>query len=826
MQPLIAKLDRSKSISDQVTLKTHLEEVSKETRSILNSHAVKRIARELETDFGDILDCGELAGLYHDVGKAHEEWQSEAKNAVRQDKKPNLPTHSDRSGIYAFAKARDEGLPINQGVSLTLAILHHHTPFTMGKMRPENSRLYSISGTQKMVDNVGSIGLPETEIDTNLKKSLKSQLREYRKKELSESDYLEVGILSTLLHSALVQADHYVSSKESGDPKTQFETLYSDDIDLFSSLRPFQKEIEETDTDHLLGLAGCGEGKTHTAFQWGQKMIEEEKADRMIFAMPTQVTTNNLLLSMTKGDEEIEASKAALYHGADKSFLESTGEQVWKSENLGEEARKWFQKPVTVCTVDHLLSSLVNGYKTASIAKGNVLRSAVIFDEIHAYDAYTTGHILSTIRRLDDLGVPWYVMTATMPQQLQNDRAFDGSEKVRSEGILEEDQGVREAFEVITENSELTTSEVQEYLEESDAKKVMIVKNTVSGARDLAWDLKEDGENVTYYSSEFTQDHRQDKEEEIRDIFGIDSNPDERQFLVSTQVCEISLDLSADLLLTDIAPADAVIQRAGRLHREGYRPSSEDCNCDQCASFKQDDQNHKYRCVVFSPISDEDTDTWYPYAGYKDQSPEEKEKWKILEQTEKVFENAGMYSFKDSLKWVEESYTGVDLSKMNMNTTQFGNAISNDLLYGKLRRLGEDETEGSEDLNIREDSSRRISMLPSKYHHNSESPLPSDLWKEFHDCDRNGRCGVHEDYYNECKEDLSVFLREYTVPIPKWWLVSDDITLDPPHRFKDEYGEIEGTQVINIEYSYEYGVIPPDTEVRRIPDDIRSSTQL
>lgn len=65
---------------------------------------------------------------------------------------------------------------------------------------------------------------------------------------------------------------------------------------------------------------------------------------------------------------------------------------------LNERARQWFQKPVTVTTVDHVLSSLVNGYRGATIARGNLLRAGIIFGELHTYDPRLSGHIPAGVR--------------------------------------------------------------------------------------------------------------------------------------------------------------------------------------------------------------------------------------------------------------------------------------------------------------------------------------------------------------------------------------------------------------------------------------------
>jgi CRISPR-associated helicase Cas3/CRISPR-associated endonuclease Cas3-HD len=804
----------------QVSLGDHVSSVANETRNILDTSSTRKRIRETDIGFDEFLEIAERVGCYHDVGKAHPDWQKECWEAITQDRVPNFPPHSARSCIYAWKSLYKDGFGLEEVMSASVAVLHHHTPFSRSSMDPDND-IFDTTGVEEMVSNlhkeVDDIGVfssyfLDVEIDSDTRKKLERNLRALRKGRNSSTwervDYDKIATVSSLLHSALVQADHYVSATESDRASHRPKRLNQTDVSLRpeSELRPFQKRVDEVSSEHLLGLAGCGEGKTHSAFQWGTKRIEEGKADRLVFAMPTQVTTNNLLLSM-RDDGIVTNEASSLYHGASQDFLERKSEkEQWDVETLDEEARRWFKKPVTVCTVDHVLSTLVNGYKSANVGRGNLLRGAVVFDEIHAYDGYTTGHILSALRKLEDMKVPWYVMTATMPQQLRQDDAFSSSESLESEGRLGDNQPVRTPFEVSLNEDDLTAEEVLQKSKESESKKTMVVKNTVKSANRLTRELnnKLEQENlegeVVYYSSEFTQRDRDSKEKEIKQKFGAETNPEKHRFLVSTQVCEISLDLSADILLTDLAPMDAVVQRAGRLHRRGTHSDSKACDCSQCEMHDE----HEYDCIVYSTL--EEGDTWYPYA-----EDDESEEWKILEQTQEVFKDSVTYSFSDSLEWVRKAYSGVEFEEMGMRTDKFASAIEEDRFYGKDRNLVEENEDSS--LTIRKGNSRRVSVLPCMYRKRNENRryTPHDLWQQFHECNRE-KCGVHLEVYNECKEKLRKFLRRNSVPIPVWWLHSEDVEIHT-HSLRDDFGEIEEGVVVDVEYYYEYGVIPPESLV-------------
>lgn len=760
-------------------------------------------------DKDDIAGLGRLAGKLHDVGKAHPAWQAACHEAVDSESESvRFPPHSARSALYAFVVAREQGLPPVQGIAVTLAILHHHTPMTGRRMRRAQIRrsLEDPQGLMKMVKAVRATELPSVAIDEQDRKQFLSAVETFHSLRPREDEYRPLGTLVTLLRTALVQADHYASATVSGGDAPLPVGLAPDDMHLFDTLRPFQQQIDQRGESRLVGLAGCGEGKTHSALQWGEKMIQGGRANRLVFAMPTQVTTNNLLLSLTggqSGDEltHVPPDTAALYHSASRSFYEGdVASERWdlSDVSLDQRARRWFQRPVTVTTVDHVLSTLVNGYDWAGIARGNLLQSAVVFDELHAYDEHTTGHILGAIDVLNRAGVPWYVMSATIPPQIREHRSLSGARTVQSEGRLDGSTPPRVPFVISVEEERLDASTVLERADESGAKRVMVVRNTVADARELARALDDAGEDVVYYSSAFTRDHREQKEDEIRRRFSGTRDHDGREFLVCTQVCEISLDLSADLLLTDVAPIDAVIQRAGRLHRDGVAPVASSCHdhrgaaCPQCCDHAS---GYTYECVVYAPL-DECTQ-WLPYASDIDTVD-----WRLLERTTDKLRQANRYRFDRSLEWVDDVYGELPI---DYDTTEFVQASRDDWLYGDARRVAPDAGEGTDQLSIRDISTHKRAVFMREYQESDGSTwTPTERWYAEHDCRQNGPCGLAQDELTSCDHSFWRFATRYAVEIPQWWLQNEDHAVQVTGHVANH----EMATVVNIDYSYSLGADP------------------
>lgn len=796
----------------QITLRAHSERVKDIATSLIDAPVLDDRLNTFDIETVDRTRLRDLVGFaaeYHDTGKAHPDWQA---RCLAGD---TPPPHSARSAVYTLAAVRSLDWFDLEKLAVILAVLHHHTPFAAEHMQAETAlRQLKLAGEKgdTMVANLESAGYPAVSLNTETVSQLQTHLK-FCREQLTASrqpeQYQHLGFLVTVLRAALIQADHYASAQEKNQDTSRPQPLTTADVSLYESLRPFQQQIADSLTDHLVGLAGCGEGKTQTAFQWGKRMIAEDRADRLVFAMPTQVTTNNLLLSITGGGSEediahVGPDNAALYHSAGSAFFEDEAtREHWDTSDvmLSERARRWFQNPVTVSTVDHVLSTLVNGYRGATIARGNLLRSAIIFDEIHAYDSQMTGHLLGSLKKLSEYGIPWYVMTATLPPTLRQTDALQPSTTVHSNGQLRYDEPPREPFNIVVDESQLTAERVMEQAQATDARRIMVVVNTVADARDLADTLRDAGEEVIYYSSEFIQAHRRKKEADIRREFSNtdydDSEP--QRFLVSTQVCEISLDLSADLLLTEVAPMDAILQRAGRLHRPGVNPHADECQslsaCRQCRSRTAD---YTYECRVFAPL--DTAKVWYPYAEERD-TPQ----WSLVEQTASVLDDAETYRFDRSLEWITEAYADVGI---DYDTSEIQLAMTTDWLYGPRRRIGQDTTTGDESLQLRDISTYRRSVLASEYEGKDSSRwTPEGRWAEFHDC-TEARCGVHNEGFNACQRDFQQFLQQFAVDIPQWWLTSDEVAIGPPEPLTDSQGAIPGSEIVDVQYSYDTGVAP------------------
>lgn len=791
---VVAKID------PDVPLRDHSYAVATATADLVDTPV---LADRLQ-DAGVAIDqptlraLGKFVGQHHDTGKANPAWQSGVRTNTQ-------PPHSHLSALYAFGVTLQhvDWLTPTQQVAVTVAILHHHTDLTTRNMDPQRRPLRDIDNDpfdDQFVANLEAAGFDPISLTPEQCRLLKENLTRYR----SEREVDDVGVLATTLYAALRQADRLVSAGDHGGP-VSLPRLDTSTISLFDDLRPFQATVDADLTEQMVGIAGCGEGKTHTALQWADDLTGRNQIDRLVLAMPTQVTSNNLLAELTDdsgGIQHLSSDAAAVYHGGSQAFYRGDDNDSWTSETPLDSAtaREWFQSPVTITTVDHVLATLVNGYRGASVARGNLLRAGIVFDEVHTYDDRLTGRILGALSRLSELSIPWYVMTATLPDHLRSHHRLTPDTTHVSDGRLSTNEPPREPFDITLNREQLTADTVEAARAECGANTVLVVKNTVRAAQALAWDLdrRVDG-NVIYYSSEFPAVDRNYKEATIRELLAPDATPDTPTYLVSTQVCELSLDLSADLLLTDLAPLDAILQRAGRLHRRGIHPTPADCRAagDSCPQCRTGSQPGRYECRVYSTLADEPR--FLPYAEGR-----ETPMWSVLERTERVLDEVTRYDFTATQDWLDRVYAGFDTT----GGAAFARCARADSLFGAPRAV-HDESQSGEPLLLRDPTSYRTRVFPASYRlaDGREGP-PEAFWNDFHDCTRR-ECGLtRQDRWTACDETFRLFAAEYTVPVPSWWLHPDRGPEAGVETLKIGGQEIVGTQQIELAYGSEFGIVP------------------
>lgn len=350
-------------------------------------------------------------------------------------------------------------------------------------------------------------------------------------------------------------------------------------------LKTFQKELANTKGNVLVEIP-TGEGKTEGSLLWAANNLNS-KASKIIYTLPTQVTSNKLLDRMI---ELFGQDNCGIVHSSARlkalNYLDN--EEDWRREKGFYET---YSKPLTVSTLDGFLKYFTN-IGRYTMALNNFFDSVIIFDEVHTYDMKMLGFLTVILRKLDEYKIPWCIMSASIPDFLKKDYLLQ--EDVTYRHITQTELFKKKPSKIFLKKKMSIGQDLDFIINQyEEGKNILITCNTVNDVNKIFHLLNNLGLNTMLYHSTFKREDRILKEQEIfyrlyisnKNKFKIISMPttpdidikkyftkiEHRNFiLAATQVVEMSLDIDFDILLTDIAPVESLIQRFGRVNRKKH----------------------------------------------------------------------------------------------------------------------------------------------------------------------------------------------------------------------------------------------------------------
>ena len=342
----------------------------------------------------------------------------------------------------------------------------------------------------------------------------------------------------------------------------------------------FQNDAAAT-SGHLMLSAPTGSGKTEAAMLWSDANESESLGRRVFYVLPYTASINAMydrLLNLVSED------RIGLLHGKANYFLyrsmvdkeytpDAARVETRESQNL---TRKIY-RPYKVLTPFQLLKAFF-GLRGFEMQFAEMAGGLFIFDEIHAYDPHTTALILTMVERLrQDYDSQFCIMTATMPRFLKGLFVDAIGETAEVEMSPEKrDQFTRHRVRLFDGGIIDTIPEIIEQLE--GGRRILVVCNTVKQAQTVFERLRPSATNAWLLHSRFILRDRERIERELTDA----------DLLVGTQAVEVSLDIDFDVLFTEPAPIDALIQRFGRVNRRGEKDICDVCIC------REGSENDKY----------------------------------------------------------------------------------------------------------------------------------------------------------------------------------------------------------------------------------------
>jgi CRISPR-associated endonuclease/helicase Cas3 len=357
-----------------------------------------------------------------------------------------------------------------------------------------------------------------------------------------------------------------------------------------------------------------GSGKTEAALALAGRLIAAGRAEGLFVALPTMATANAMYARYA--GREPPLYKRLFAAGAEPSIVLAhsrrdlalrgiglTGraeEGDYDSETetastacarwLGDDRRKAALADCGVGTVDQAVLAVMSS-RYQSLRLAGLARKVLIVDEIHAHEAYLRELVCGLLRFHAAFGGSAILLSATLPagQRQRFAAAFAEGAGLPTPELARPN----DAYPLLTRLGQegadarpvtfrpglerqvriVTVRDVSQAAETVVAasragQAVCWIRNTVADALE-AYLLVRGEVPAILFHARFAMGDRLAREHDVLTLFGKRSKPEDRagQVLIATQVVEQSLDLDFDAMVTDLAPIDALVQRAGRLWR-------------------------------------------------------------------------------------------------------------------------------------------------------------------------------------------------------------------------------------------------------------------
>lgn len=372
--------------------------------------------------------------------------------------------------------------------------------------------------------------------------------------------------------------------------------------------------VKKIDRPGILIYEACtGSGKTEASLIATEIMATKSHKSGIFFALPSQATSNGIFSRMKKWLNtlsQLEKSRKSirLIHG--KSALNEEFTSINPSSNIYEEdgpglsVNSYFAgsklsilDDFTVGTIDQLLLMALK-QKHLMLKHLGFSNKIVVVDEAHAYSSYMNTYLDQAIKWLAYYDVPVIILSATLPIKRRNDliKSYLIGKGYKTKNIKKpEFYETEESYPLVTytdgdnifqfKDFEKKSSKKYEIIKISKQESLNIVKNikensidsgifgiivnTVKKCQSLAKELIEvfGEDKVEVLHSSFESMEKIKKENRLLETIGKEGKRPKFKIIIGTQVIEQSLDIDFDVLYTDLAPMDLIIQRMGRLHR-------------------------------------------------------------------------------------------------------------------------------------------------------------------------------------------------------------------------------------------------------------------
>lgn len=323
-----------------------------------------------------------------------------------------------------------------------------------------------------------------------------------------------------------------------------------------------------------------GSGKTEFALAYASLLIDAGLADGIVFGLPTQATANGLFDRIGSAAEKLfPDNSVTLAHGRSRYLI--------PDENgfLHQSNKRAFLGSMSVATIDQILMGVLP-IRHQFVRSFGTRKSVLILDEIHSFDAYMRGLIEQVLKGQHQAFSSVILLSATLPKALKKSllETYGGEIKNDAYPLIShvDLQGKTSVFSLPMESAKKTVhstlwhsknmlpdeDQCRQLLGWAEAGAMLaVICNTVADAQLLYSKLSAKTDMaIDLFHARYTLEDRIQREKYVLNKYGKKA-PRQGALLIATQVVEQSLDLDFDLIVSQLAPIEFLMQRMGRLWR-------------------------------------------------------------------------------------------------------------------------------------------------------------------------------------------------------------------------------------------------------------------
>lgn len=522
---------------------------------------VKLAVEKIANYTGHDLKLARLGAIFHDIGKTHPLFQKRLK--IRE-KEP--PFRHEIASLFFLSLIKKEW----QSPIIEMIIAHHKAMIqdkrgrgVLDLIENEPDVLEVHLGKWELwspiaLDILATLGVKTRSVSRNEAEAAFEQVLSFCEKKYQERGYSE-------WRGLLMGGDHFASAMIAKTDEKLQNLFQNPNLSFFNRqhpLYPLSYYSTTSDKPHSMVVASTGAGKTDFLFR--------RCRGRVFYTLPFQASINAMFSRLDKDLKKTNPElNIKLLHAA-SALIEtedSAREDIILQKHIGSS--------IKVLT-PYQLAGIAFGSKGYEAMILDLKDCDVILDEVHTYSGVSQSIVLKVVAVLKSIGCRLHIGTATMPSVLYKKiKSILGAENVLETKLTKEELDKYDRHRIYkVDDWEALEKVIKNAIE--NEQKVLVVCNKIANAQAVYKKLNRQFpivESLLLHS----RFKRKDRKQREKDLIGLDEegNPTHKFntsskacLVVSTQVVEVSLDISFDLMITECAPLDALIQRFGRINRK------------------------------------------------------------------------------------------------------------------------------------------------------------------------------------------------------------------------------------------------------------------